>query len=130
MANEGFLGTHVIGGERVATGDHPPVILHLPVDEDLSGTIDAGTVMKRVDVTETEGETSKVVGAAWTPLLSTDTTAVPVAVIDSPCDTGTEKFALCLVHGGVKARMLKTGDGKALSEIQIAVLAEHGIFAV
>lgn len=134
MANEGFLGRHIIGGERVATDDHPPVIHHLPLSEDaLDATIPAGTVMKRVDVTEKEGETTKVTGVAWEPLLSTDSDATPVAVVDSPCDpTGEngETSALCVVHGCVKARLLKTGDGKTLDAIQIASLAERGIFAV
>lgn len=135
MANEGFLGKHSIGGERAATSDHQVVLHHLPLSETACAkAIPVGTVMKRVDVTKTEGETSSVVGAAWEPLLSTDAaTVVPAAVVDSPCDpTGesAETSALCVVHGGVKARLLVTGDGKALTDLQLALLMERGIFAV
>lgn len=139
MANEGFLGRHTIGGEKVATGDHPPMFMYLMLSEAaLKAQIPAGTVMKRVDVTETEGEgdsaVTSVVGTAWEPLLSTDAaTILPCAVVDSPCDpTGesAETSAHCVVHGGVKARLLRTGDGKELSQIRLAQLAEAGIWAV
>lgn len=135
--NEGFLGKHVLSGERAATGDHPVVLHHLPLSASAkAAAIPVGTVMKRVDVTETTGEgeaaVTKVVGAAWEPLLSTDAaTVIPVAVVDTPCDpTGenSESSALCVVHGGVKYRVLKTGDGKALTDIQTAQLVEHGIY--
>lgn len=135
MANEGFLGKHSIGGERAATSDHQVVLHYLPLSEAARAkAIPVGTVLKRVDVTKTEGETSSVVGAAWEPLLSTDAaTVIPAAVVDSPCDpTGesAETSALCVVHGGVKARLLKTGDDKPLTDIQMALLMERGIFAV
>lgn len=137
--NEGFLGKHVLSGERAATGDHPVVLHHLPLSVSAkAAAIPVGTVMKRVDVTETTGEgesaVTKVVGAAWEPLLSTDTaTVIPVAVVDTPCDpTGDngESSALCVVHGGVKYRVLKTGDGKVLTDVQMAQLSEHGIYAM
>lgn len=137
MANEGYLGKHTLSGERAATGDHPAVLHHLPLSASAkAAVIPVGTVMKRVDVTETTGEGesggAKVVGAAWEPLLSTDAaTVLPVAVVDTPCDpTGEngESSALCVVHGGVKNRVLKTGDGKALTDIQTAQLVEHGIY--
>lgn len=136
--NEGYLGKHTLSGERAATGDHPVVLHHLPLSAKAkTAAIPVGTVMKRVDVTETTGEgesavMTKVVGAAWEPLLSTDAaTVLPVAVVDTPCDpTGEngESSALCVVHGGVKNRVLKTGDGKALTDIQTAQLVEHGIY--
>lgn len=137
--NEGFLGKHTLSGERAATGDHSVVLHHLPLSAKAkTASIPVGTVMKRVDVTETTGEgesaVTTVVGAAWEPLLSTDAaTVLPVAVVDTPCDpTGEsgESSALCVVHGGVKYRVLKTGDGKALTDIQTAQLVEHGIFPV
>lgn len=137
MANEGYLGKHTLSGERAATGDHPAVLHHLPLSAKAkAAVISVGTVMKRVDVTETTGEgenaVTKVVGAAWEPLLSTDAaTVLPVAVVDTPCDpTGEngESSALCVVHGGVKYRVLTTGDGKALTDIQTAQLVEHGIY--
>ena len=113
MANEGYLGKHTLSGERAATGDHPAVLHHLP----LSASAKAAVIP---------------VGAAWEPLLSTDAaTVLPVAVVDTPCDpTGEngESSALCVVHGGVKNRVLKTGDGKALTDIQTAQLVEHGIY--
>ena len=86
MANEGFMGKHVLNGERAATGDHPVVLHHLPLSATAkAAVIPVGTVMKRVDVTE--GDSAKVVGAAWEPFLSTDAaTVLPVAVVDTPCD--------------------------------------------
>lgn len=137
MANEGYLGKHTLSGERAATGDHPAVLHHLPLSASAkAAVIPVGTVMKRVDVTENTGEgesaVTKVVGAAWEPLLSTDAaTVLPVAVVDTPCDpTGEngESSALCVVHGGVKNRVLTTGDGKALTDVRIAQLVEHGIY--
>ena len=127
MANEGFLGKHSIGGERAATGDHQVVLHYLPLSEGAKAkAIPVGTVLKRVD-----GEDG---AAVWEPLLSGDeATVIPAAVVDSPCDpTGdsAETSALCVVHGGVKARLLTTGDGKALTDLQIALLMERGIFAV
>jgi len=125
MANEGFLGKHVLKGERAATDDHPVILHHLPLSSAGKGAaIPVGTVMKRVAEND---------AAAWEPYLSTDTDAVPVAVLDMPCDpTGDsgETSALCVVHGCVKTRMLATGDGVPLTDVQIAVLAESGIFAV
>lgn len=134
--NEGFLGKHVLSGERAATGDHPVVLHHLPLSESAkSAAIPVGTVMKRVDVTETSGDgegATTVTGAAWEPLLSTDAaTVIPVAVADTPCDPAGENgesAVLCVVHGGVKARVLRTGDGKELTDVQMARLAEHGIY--
>lgn len=131
--NEGFLGKHTLSGERAATGDHPVVLHHLPLSANAkTAAIPVGTVMKRVDVMGTGEQTSTVVGIAWEPLLSTDAaTVLPVAVVDTPCDpTGEsgENSVLCVVHGGVKYCVLKTGDGKALTDIQTAQLVEHGIF--
>lgn len=131
--NEGFLGKHTLSGERAATGDHPVVLHHLPLSANAkTAAIPVGTVMKRVDVMGTGEQASTVVGIAWEPLLSTDAaTVLPVAVVDTPCDpTGEsgENSVLCVVHGGVKYRVLKTGDGKALTDIQTAQLVEHGIF--
>ncbi len=138
MANEGFLGSYTIKGERAATDDHPVILHHLPLsDACRTAVIPVGTVMKRVDVTETSGEgdsaVTKVVGAAWEPFLSTDDAAEPVGVVDNICDpTGEsgESSALCVVHGVVKARLLKTGDALPLTDTQIALLGEHGVFVV
>ena len=133
--NEGFLGKHILTGERAATDDHPVVLHHLPLSATgRAAPLAPGTVMKRVDVMEGEGDSAKVVGAAWEPFLSTDAALIaPVAVVDTPCDpTGAdgEKSALCIVHGCAKVRLLKTGDGQALTDVQMAQLAEHGVFAV
>ena len=124
--NEGFLGKHVLNGERAATDHHPVILHHLPLSATgRAAPLAPGTVMKRV----AEGDE-----AAWEPFLSTDTAAVaPVAVVDTPCDpTGVdgEKSALCIVHGCAKVRLLKTGDGQPLTDVQMAQLAEHGVFAV
>lgn len=132
--NEGFLGRHTLSGERAATGEHPVILHHLPLSEKArAAAIPVGTVLKRVDVMGDEDESDTVVGAAWEPLLSTDEAAVmPVAVVDTPCDpTGEngEMSALCVVHGCVKSRLLKTGDNKALTEVRLAQLAECGVYA-
>lgn len=132
--NEGFLGRHTLSGERAATGEHPVILHHLPLsDKARAAAIPVGTVLKRVDVMGDEDESDTVVGAAWEPLLSTDEAAVmPVAVVDTPCDpTGEngEMSALCVVHGCVKSRLLKTGDNKALTEVRLAQLAECGVYA-
>lgn len=124
--NEGLIGRHVFAGERAATGEHPVILHHLPLSEKArAAAIPVGTVLKRVDVMGDE--------AAWEPLLSTDEAAVmPVAVVDTPCDpTGEngEMSALCVVHGCVKSRLLKTGDNKALTEVRLAQLAECGVYA-
>lgn len=132
--NEGLIGRHVFAGERAATGEHPVILHHLPLSEKArAAAIPVGTVLKRVDVMGDEDESDTVVGAAWEPLLSTDEAAVmPVAVVDTPCDpTGEngEMSALCVVHGCVKSRLLKTGDNKALTEVRLAQLAECGVYA-
>lgn len=132
--NEGFLGRHTLSGERAATGEHPVILHHLPLSEKArAAAIPVGTVLKRVDVMGDEDESDTVMGAAWEPLLSTDEAAVmPVAVVDTPCDpTGEngEMSALCVVHGCVKSRLLKTGDNKALTEVRLAQLAECGVYA-
>ena len=133
--NEGFLGKHVLNGERAATDHHPVILHHLPLSAaGRAAPLAPGTVMKRVDVMEGEGDSAEVVGAAWEPFLSTDAaTIAPVAVVDTPCDTtgaDGEKSALCIVHGCAKVRLLKTGDGHDLTDTQMAQLAEHGVFAV
>lgn len=132
--NEGFLGRHTLSGERAATGEHPVILHHLPLSEKArAAAIPVGTVLKRVDVMGDEDESDTVMGAAWEPLLSTDEAAVmPVAVVDTPCDpTGEngEMSALCVVHGCVKSRLLKTGDNKTLTEVRLAQLAECGVYA-
>ena len=123
MSVEGMLGKHVLNGERAATDDHPAVLHHLPLSETArEKEIPIGTVMKRV-----AGAEGKV---AYEPYLSTDEESVkPVAEVDDACDAG-DTSALCLMHGGVKLRMLKPGDGKELSDLQIALLNEQGIYPV
>ena len=126
--NEGHLAKFSFGGERAATDDHPVVIHYLPLAATVTAALEVGTLLQRVDV---DGSSPADVGYA--PLLSTDTAAVPCAVVDLPCDpTGDkgEKSAACVVHGTVKTRLLKTGDNKAPSGAQLAKLAERGVFAV
>lgn len=123
--NEGFLGRHSLSGERAATDGHPLILQHLPLSaKGKQAALSPGTVMVRV-------VESGVVG--YEPFLSADADGRPVAVVDTPCDpTGAngEKSALCIVHGCAKEHMLKTGDGVALTDVQLAELAENGIFAV
>lgn len=69
---------------------------------------------------------------AYAACLSTDA-AEPCAVVDLPCDPTRdkgEKSVAAVVHGTVKTRVLKTGDNKAPTGGQLAVLARHGVFAV
>lgn len=130
--NEGHLGKFSFGGERAATDNHPAVIQYLPLDAGVTAEIEVGTLLKAVDVTEGEGDSAQVVDVAYAPLLSTDT-AAPCAVVDLPCDpTGDkgEKSAACVVHGTVKTRVLRTGDKATPTGMQLAKLAERGIFAV
>ncbi len=134
--NEGHLGKFGFGGERAATDNHPAVIHYLPLAESVSAALAVGTLLKKVDVKETQGEgetaTTKVVDVAYAPFLSTDTDA-PCAVVDLPCDpTGDhgETSAACVVHGTVKGRLHTTGDNKTPTTMQLAALAERGVFAV
>ena len=124
--NEGFLGRHEFGGERAATDNHPPVIHYLPLNASVTSALAVGTLMKRVEATEDDS------AVAYAPYLSTDTDA-PCAVVDLPCDPTGERgevSACCIVHGTVKRRLLVTGDGKEPTTIQLAQLAERGVFAV
>lgn len=76
--------------------------------------------------------TLSVEDVVYAPLSSTDAEE-PCAVVDLPCDpTGDkgEKSVAAVVHGTVKARVLKTGDNKAPTGGQLATLARHGVFAV
>ena len=75
--------------------------------------------------------TLTVEDVTYEPVLSTDAEAC--AVVDLPCDPTGEKAetsAAAVVHGTVKTRVLKTGDGKAPTGGQLAMLARHGVFAV
>lgn len=195
--NEGHLGTFSFGGERAATDNHPAIIHHLPLSEDVTASLAVGTLLKAVDVygasaaigEESSGVTGASVDAAtfaakvgskvgtyvfsydsewklsgqsatlseygvtpegspssgdtltvtlvlsdvlYTPFKYADT-AEPCAVVDLPCDpTGKngEKSAACVVHGTVKVRVLKTGDGQTPTSGQLASLARRGVFAV
>ena len=127
--NEGHLGKFGFGGERAATDDHPVIIHHLQLAASVTAALEVGTLLKKVAVPD-----SDPADVAWEPYLSTDAAdVVPAAVVDKPCDpTGDkgEKSAACVVHGTVKTRMLKTGDGLAPTGAQLARLAERGVFAV
>lgn len=126
--NEGFLGKYSFGGERAATDDHPVIIHYLPLAATVTAALEVGTLLQRVDVAD-----SSPADVAYAPVLSTDTAAVPCAVVDLPCaptgDKG-EKSVACVVHGTVKTRLLKTGDNQAPTGAQLAKLAERGVFAV
>lgn len=195
--NEGHLGKFSFGGERAATDNHPAIIHHLPLAEDVTAPLAVGTLLKAMDVygaSAAVGEGNSGVTAAsvnsetfaakvgnkvgthvfsyatawklagqaatlseygvtpegapssgdtltvtlvlsdvlYTPFKYADT-AEPCAVVDLPCDpTGKngEKSAACVVHGTVKARVLKTGDGQVPTTGQLASLARRGVFAV
>lgn len=123
--NEGFLGKFGFSDERAATDDHPAVIHYLPLAATVTAKIAVGTLLRRVD-----GEDGEV---SYAPYLASDANAAPCAVADLPCDpTGdTGETSVCaVVHGTVKARLLRTGSGDAATGVQIATLAQHGVFAV
>lgn len=125
--NEGYLGKFEFKGERAATDDHPAILNYLPLDASVTAKVEVGTLLKAVDVTEDE----TVTGVAYAPLLSTEANAVAVAVVDLPCDpTGEhgETSVCAVVHGTVKTRLLRTGDGEAPSAAQLAALARSGVF--
>ena len=124
--NEGMLGKFSFGGERAATDDHPAVIHYLPLSATVTTRLEVGTLLKSVEVSGSD--------VAYEPYLSTDVATIyPEAVVDKPCDpTGNnaEKSIAAVVHGTVKTRLLKTGDGQPPSGAQLAKLAERGVFAV
>ena len=124
--NEGMLGKFSFGGERAATDDHPAVIHYLPLSATVTTRLEVGTLLKSVEVSGSD--------VAYEPYLSSDAATVyPLAVVDKPCDpTGSngEKSVASVVHGTVKTRLLKTGDGQSPSGAQLAKLAERGVFAV
>lgn len=123
--NEGMLGHFEFDGERAATDDHPAILNFLPLAEGVAGILDPGTLLKRVDVAG-----SDPADVAYSPLLSTDAAAEPCAVVDKPCDADREKSAASVVHGTVKTRLLKTGDGRKPTCAQLAQLMQSGVFAV
>lgn len=125
--NEGYLGKFEFKGERAATDDHPAILNYLPLDASVTAKVEVGTLLKAVEVKE--GGVVKDV--AYAPLLSTDADAAPVAVADLPCDPTGDKpeTSVCaVVHGTVKTRLLRTGDGEAPSAAQLAALARSGVF--
>lgn len=122
MALEGMLGKFGVDGERAATDDHPAVLRHLPLTDDAAKKeLPIGTVLKQTDGAFT-----------YEPLLSTDTDAIIIGVVDDArnLETDSTKTAQTLIHGGVKARLLKTGDGKELTDAQIAALFAAGIYPI
>lgn len=129
--NEGHLGTFSLKGERAATDDHPVILHALPLASTVTTKLSAGTLLKRVDVTD---EANAIIDSTYAPFLSTDaTTVIPCAVVDKPCDpTGTygETSAICVVHGTVKTRLLTTGDSKVPTQMVLGRLRASGIFAV
>jgi hypothetical protein len=130
MANEGFLGKTTISGEKAATDDHPAVIHALPLDASVTAPLPVGTIMRRVEVTDGQ-QTPTVLGYTYQPYATADT-VLPCAVVNEPCDpTGGfgETSAKCVIHGTVKARLLKVGAAPA-GEVAIGKLAQSGIFAV
>lgn len=121
MANEGYLGSHKITGERCATDDHPVMLHALPLAESVTAELRPGLLLKRADA---GGK------ALYAPWLSTDVAPnLPVAVVDDVSPAGSAS-AMCVVHGCVKSRMLTSGDKTAPTDIQLADLAERGIFSV
>ena len=134
--NEGKLGSFSFSGEALATGDHPAVIDFLPIADSVTTKLDVGVLLKKVDITETTGEsgsqTTTTVDICFAPITSTDAdTVYPVAVINKPFDpTGTtgDTHAQCVVHGTVKSRLLKLSNGTAPTVMVLARMKERGIY--
>ncbi|MDR2603970.1 MAG: hypothetical protein LBC55_01265 [Desulfovibrio sp.] len=138
MANEGFLGKTSISGEKAATDDHPAIIHALPLDASVTAPLPAGTLMARVKAGA--GYAYKpyvpVPAAKWAInyTVAEDevialTGALPCAVVNEPCDPTVEGSAKCVVHGCVKARLLKVGAVAADADA-VEKLRQSGIFAV
>ena len=54
--NEGVLGKMKIGGNAPPTDDHPVILHALPLADTVKSELEAGTLLKKIDVTETTGE--------------------------------------------------------------------------
>lgn len=122
MANEGFLGRHEIKGERASTDDHPLILHALPLAAGVTGVLEPGTLMKRVEVKEG----TELKGYLYAPLAAD--TETPCAVVDKPCEAEHETSAICIVHGCAKTRLLKIGTAPA-GAVAIEQLRMAGIFA-
>ncbi len=120
--NEGHLGKFTVGGERAATDNHPAIIQHLPLDSSVTAALEVGTLLKAVPQDD-------ATTMAYAPLTSAEDTEEPCAVVDKPCDPSTEASAASLVHGTVRSRVLKNGDGSAATQAQLVTLSKHGVFA-
>lgn len=113
MANEGVLGKFKVEGEKAATDDHPVIIHALLLDSGVTGVLPAGLLLERTGAGDYQPYSS----------------GTPCAVVNEPCDSAVESSAKSVVHGCVKARLLKTGTNAA-DDAAIAALMDHGVFAV
>lgn len=115
---EGKINSFKIGHETIVTDDHPAVTQSLIMDDTVTAALEAGTILK--SVTGTDSAKYAVCEAADTPA------AVLVEDFD-PADNKT--YAACLLHGTVKAALLKTNGQKAETAM-LDKLQAMGIFTV
>lgn len=103
MPLEGKLGSFNFSHETIVTDDHPGVLGSLMLDETtVTAPLAAGTLLKSVVNNETDG-------AVYAVCAESDT---PAAVLVEDFDPADKKYAMCLVHGTVKAEFLTAGGQK------------------
>lgn len=103
MPLEGKLGSFNFSHETIVTDDHPGVLRSLMLDETtVTAPLAAGTLLKSVVNNETDG-------AVYAVCAESDT---PAAVLVEDFDPADKKYAMCLVHGTVKAEFLTAGGQK------------------
>lgn len=102
MSLEGKLGSFNFNHETIVTDDHPGVLRSLFMDDTVTAKLPAGTLLKSVVNNETDG-------AVYAVCAESDT---PAAVLVEDFDPADKKYAMCLVHGTVKAEFLTAGGQK------------------
>lgn len=107
MPLEGKLGSFNFSHETIVTDDHPGVLRSLFMDDTVTAKLPAGTLLK--SVVNKDEEENEIDGAAYAVCTEADT---PAAVLAEDFDPADKKYAMCLVHGTVKAEFLTAGGQK------------------
>lgn len=136
MPLEGKIGSYKFSHETIVTDDHPAVLRSLMMDETVTASVPAGTILKTVtaepakgeDETggQTEQQASEDKGAAYTACTESDT---PAAVLVEDFNPSEKAYATCLVHGTVKADLITVNKQKPTLAM-FDKLQAMGIFAV
>lgn len=134
MPLEGKIGSFNFSHETIVTDDHPAVLRSLMMDETVTASVPAGTILKVVTAEQVKGEdgteqqasedTDK--GATYTVCTESDT---PAAVLVEDFDPNEKAYAACLVHGTVKADLITVNKQKPTLAM-FDKLQAMGIFAV